>query len=237
MQSTDIPDKFAEPFAALQTGTYMRAIPVTSADPVAASLDLGFPAGTFGSVGTPPDGRDFNGLLNQDTAWAWWQAAGGTVPFDSAFSTAVGGYPKGCVLPSTTLGYFWQSTVENNTNNPDVTPTGWIKLAPALPTVGGPGTGFRKSADGFIEQWGTIAIGAGSNIYSTSFSFPTPFTSEVHGPFGNANNVGSFGWYPVVVMFPVTGTPLLNCGLTVDTANSGQHFGSGVYVNWTASGY
>lgn len=236
MQSTDIPAKFPIPFADSATGTYKRGIPVTSADPVAASLTLGAPPGTFGPTGTPYDGRDYNGLENQITAWSRWQAAGGSVPFDGSFSTAIGGYPKGCVLPSTTLGFFWQSTVENNTNNPDVTPTGWRKLAPGLPTVGGPGTGYRVSGDGFIEQWGTVAIGSGSNRYDTSFSFPIPFLAEIHGPFGNSNGPANGGtWGPVAVMFP--SITLTGSGLIADTTNSSQHFASGVYVNWTASGY
>lgn len=233
MQSTDIPSKFVEAFAKTATGTYKRAIPKTSADPVAASLDLGFPPGTFGPTGTPPDGRDFNGLLYQVTAWLWYFASGGTVPFDSAFSTAVGGYPKFCVLPSATPGTFWQSIVENNDNDPDVTPTGWLQLVPALATSG---AGWRKSADGFIEQWGVVAIASGVTSYTTSFSFPIPFTTQVNGPWGNANNLATpSGWSPVTVVFP--GTSLSGSSVNADTANNSKTFQSGVYVRWFANGY
>ncbi len=130
MQSTDIPAKFINPFGFGAAGANIRAVPATSADPNAASVQLGFPPNTFLDVsagGKPPDGRDVNGILNQLSAWARWQAVGGAVLFDSAIATA-GGYPKGARVASTTNpALVWVSTIENNTNNPDVTgSSGWV---------------------------------------------------------------------------------------------------------------
>lgn len=138
MQTSDIPAKFVKPFAYAAGGGYIRAIPETTVDPGAASLAQGFPPLTFQPVasgGQPPDGRDFNGLLNQATAWAWWVAAGGPIFYDAGFVAENGGYPRYAVLASTTPGGFWQSTVDNNTTNPDSGGANWIAVVPATATA------------------------------------------------------------------------------------------------------
>lgn len=133
MQSSDVPSKSAKVFGQSATGTYIRTVPQTTADPAAASFDIGFPPQTFtdeGAGGTPPDGRDFNGILNFLTAWARWQSAGAPIAYDPTFQASIGGYPTGAVVASAvTLGIFWISTVENNTTNPDAGGAGWRKHA------------------------------------------------------------------------------------------------------------
>lgn len=132
MKAVDIPARFPEPFAKNATGSYKRTIPATSLDPVAASLDLGFPPDTFvppGAGGTPPDGRDVNGILFESTAWNQWQSAGGPVPYDPTFSTAVGGYPKGALLTGAQLGLVWISLADDNTTDPDTGGAGWAIFA------------------------------------------------------------------------------------------------------------
>lgn len=130
MQSADIPSKSPKVFGEGTTGTYIRTVPQTTADPAAASFDLGFPPQTFtdeGAGGTPPDGRDFNGIFNAITAWTRWMAAGGAVPYDSTFQTAIGGYPQGArVQSATTAPRIWLSTAENNMTNPDAGGAGWV---------------------------------------------------------------------------------------------------------------
>lgn len=131
MQSSDIPSKSAKVFAESASGPYIRSVPQTTADPAAASFDLGFPPQTFtdeGAGGTPPDGRDFNGVFNFLSAWARWQSAGAPVTYDATFQTDIGGYPRGAVVASaTTFGIFWISTTENNLTNPDGGGAGWRK--------------------------------------------------------------------------------------------------------------
>lgn len=125
MQSSSIPAKFPIPFANGATSGYIRTVPQTPTGvPGQASLQAGFPPENFQPLaagGVPPFGQDFNGLLNQMTAWLQWGAAGGGVPYyDGTFSTAIGGYPKGAFLQSaTTPGTFWISLAENNVVNPD----------------------------------------------------------------------------------------------------------------------
>ena len=136
MKSTDIPTKFSIPFGnSAATGT-IRPVPVadqTASSPGAASLTTGFPVATgqpLASGGVPPAMQDFNGILNQITAWSRWQNAGALVPFDNAFAQAIGGYPSGAVLASTTAGVIWLSVVENNNTNPDgASASGWISVA------------------------------------------------------------------------------------------------------------
>jgi hypothetical protein len=122
MLSSEIPDKIPLPFA--DSGT-KNAIPTASQigiTPGAASLTDGFPPLTFTPIaagGIPPAGADFNGILNMITAVQQWQSAGGIFKYDAAFSTAIGGYPKGSVLLSDNGVTQWLSLADNNTTNPD----------------------------------------------------------------------------------------------------------------------
>lgn len=135
MQSTNIPSKIPLPFANAASSTYKYNIPTASQIGITngkASLADGFPPLTFtpiSSGGVPPFGGDMNGILNEITAIQQWQEAGGFFPYDSAFSTTVGGYPKGAVLQSSSFNGLWISTAENNTTNPDTGGAGWISTA------------------------------------------------------------------------------------------------------------
>lgn len=130
MQDSNVPAKFLQPWGAQAGASYIRTVPNTSVDPTAASFALGFPPATGTPVaggGTPPSIQDENGILNAVTAWLIWVQAKGPVFYDSAFSTAQGGYPKGAMLSNaTTPGAFWISSVENNTSNPDTGGANWI---------------------------------------------------------------------------------------------------------------
>ena len=147
MQSTNIPTKIPLPFAYSAGSSYKRSIPTASQIGItagAASLTDGFPPVTFlpiGSGGTPPFGQDTNGILYEITSIQQWQEAGGFFLYDSAFSTTIGGYPKGAILQSTSFNGLWTSTVENNTANPDTGGAGWQATAFAgiqtISTTGG----------------------------------------------------------------------------------------------------
>lgn len=160
MQAAEIPDKFPVAFASSAESGDIRPIPETTADPTAASLVGGFPPDTFtaiGAGGSPPDGRDFNGLLLQITQWNQWQQAGAPVGYDSTFSTSIGGYPKGAVLSSATFGQFWLSTIDDNATDPDSGGAGWARLTMASPslnatTLRGAGSSGGKTAGWTIDQ-------------------------------------------------------------------------------------
>ena len=135
MQSSNIPSKIPLPFANAAGSGYVNTIPVTSQIGITngrASLADGFPPLTFtpiASGGVPPFGSDMNGILKEITTIQQWQQAGGFFVYDSAFSTIVGGYPKGAILLASSLTGLWISSVENNTTNPDTGGAGWVSLA------------------------------------------------------------------------------------------------------------
>jgi hypothetical protein len=139
MKASDLPGRFPIPFGNAAGGSFIRTVPEASQIGLqdgAASLETGFPPVNFlptGAGGVPPFGQDVNGILNQITAWSRWQAAGGVVPYDSAFSTAIGGYPAGTVLAATGwhLGQRWMSMVDDNATDPDDGGAGWI-IAPRI---------------------------------------------------------------------------------------------------------
>jgi microcystin-dependent protein len=139
MKASDIPSKFQVPFGNSALGADIRAIPLTTADPNAASLQAGFPPPTFtpvGAGGAAPDGRDFNGLFNQSTAWDRWFSAGGPVAWDSGFSAAIGGYPLGAIVRSLTIpASSWISTADDNVTNPDAGGAGWSAYGPSTGDV------------------------------------------------------------------------------------------------------
>lgn len=129
MQDADIPVKYTYKWATAASGTFIRTVPPTTGDPDAASQQYGFPSATFtptASGGVAPDGRDFNGIFNQITAWQQWGQAGGPITYDATFQTTIGGYPKSAIIQSATVaGKFWMSTTENNITDPDASGAGW----------------------------------------------------------------------------------------------------------------
>lgn len=187
MITSNIPRKFPIPFGNNAGGAYIRTIPqahqpATSTD-APASLYDGFPPETFiksGVGGVPPMGADLNGILNQLTAWARWQAAGGPVFFDATFiSDGAGGYPKWAILASATeAGAFWISTVDGNTTDPDgVSAAGWTKFAAPTYTTDASGNWKRVASDGFIEMGGVfspVRQTEGTFVFTLPFGgFPT----------------------------------------------------------------
>lgn len=129
------PPLFLRPFA---INGDRNAIPQTTSPGVgSATYDLGFPPVTMAPLtmgGVPPKGKDFNGILYALSAVAAWQNAGMLFVFDAGLASYIGGYKIGAVLhsanPATPMLY-WFNTVDGNTNNPDVTSTGWASFSPS----------------------------------------------------------------------------------------------------------
>src|SRR5579871_5172056 len=109
MLQANIPTKFPIPWANAAGPSFIRTIPQNSQIGIqdgAASLTDGFPPLNFTAVqagGKPPFGQDFNGILKQITQWLQWEQAGGPAPYDAAFATAIGGYPRGAVIANATF--------------------------------------------------------------------------------------------------------------------------------------
>ncbi|MFY2854970.1 hypothetical protein ACOTJG_13440 [Achromobacter xylosoxidans] len=128
MQASNAPSKSPVPFA--ESGS-KNTIPVASqigVTPGLASFTDGFPPLTMTPLvagGIPPKGMDFNGILYFLSAAVRWQQAGGSYSFDSAFATAIGGYPKGAMLLKADQSGYWVNTADNNTSNPDAGGASW----------------------------------------------------------------------------------------------------------------
>jgi hypothetical protein len=143
MQDSNAPTKIPKIWAQSVSAPYINAIPIPSQQSVrngAASLTDGFPPLCFVPIatgGAGPFGADFNGIFNQITAGLQWSQAGGPSYYDASFSSSIGGYPLGAIVPSQTrIGVLWQSTVDNNTTNPDSnSAANWISLIPQVLTA------------------------------------------------------------------------------------------------------
>lgn len=118
------PDLIPEPFA--QSGD-KNPIPLERAiaDPVyRASWKAGFPPDTRlpkDLGGEAPDGLDFNGVLNILSQAVVFLQKGNAYQFDPALAP----YPIGALVRSNDNLTTYQSTVPNNSNNPNSNMTGW----------------------------------------------------------------------------------------------------------------
>ena len=118
------PDLIPEPFA--QSGD-KNPIPLERAiaDPVyRASWKAGFPPNTRlpkDVGGEAPDGLDFNGVLNILSQAVVFLQKGNAYQFDASLAP----YPIGALVRSNDNLTTYQSTVPNNSNNPNSNMTGW----------------------------------------------------------------------------------------------------------------
>lgn len=175
MQASNAPSKSAVPFA--ESGT-KNTIPVESqigVTPGAASFTDGFPPLTMTPLaagGVPPQGADFNGILNFLSDASRWTQAGGGYTYDAAFAAAVGGYPKGALLARADGAGYWLSTVNNNTTDPDSGGAGWKNPAA--------GALLRTSVYRIISGTQQVSIdgGAFSPTGATTFS-SLPLSAKV----------------------------------------------------------
>jgi hypothetical protein len=145
------PLKITTPWASGAKAGFVRQVPNQSQIGLvngAASFVDGFPPLTFTPVsagGVPPYGQDMNGVLNQISAWSRWHQAGGLMRYDSAFQSAIAGYPAEARIGSNTTPYLiWQSTANNNMSNPDAGGGGW--QTPVFPDVSATGKGIFPGA-------------------------------------------------------------------------------------------
>ena len=169
------PYKFTERWGQNAPGANIQnPIPVTTSTPGRASFDQGWPTVTLTPLnagGIPPDGTDDNGILYVLSAWAQWQQAGGTVKWDSAFSSGqtVPGYPLGAIVANaTTNGFFWLNGTDGNTTNPDASGAGWTGFQVGI----FPATGAQlqyASATSLL-----LAPKAGGFLWISGFNYAVP---------------------------------------------------------------
>jgi len=256
MQASNAPSKSPVPFA--ESGS-KNTIPVASqigVTPGLASFTDGFPPLTMTPLaagGIPPRGQDFNGILYFLSNAARWSQAGGRYPYDAAFATAIGGYPKGAILTAATGNGSWLNLVENNTENPDAGGANWVALAAGIATTAQAqawtddtatitakkladafkgsnqdlaASGYQKLPGGLILQWG---VASGSLGGTAAITFPIAFPNSVFH--AQASYVA--GVDPGTGPSPGTGGtlffPLTNTGVSVRFASG---YASCRYLAW-----
>lgn len=139
MSGAPTPPAILQAFGA--SAVNINVIPdAASPTPGLASYSTGFPPINFQEIpagGIAPDGGDFNGILNAVSAYALFARAGQTNVFNAALATALSGYAAGAIVASASVaGRYFYNVTAGNTNDPDVTPTGWVPFSPATGAVG-----------------------------------------------------------------------------------------------------
>lgn len=104
-------------------------------NPGLASLNDGFTVANMTPLadsGLPMSGPDLNGILYLISSNVAASSAGQVFnAFDGTYATAIGGYAVGAIVQSATNFFqLFINLLANNTNNPDVTITGWMSLVP-----------------------------------------------------------------------------------------------------------
>lgn len=123
MKQLTTPSVITGPFASSEAAL-KNAIPNTPTGNYRASMAEGFPAVTMTPTalgGTPPDGRDLNGILNLVSQFYFQFQNGFQATFNQSVSDAIGGYPQGAVLwyypAGATKMQPVMSLIEDNTYN------------------------------------------------------------------------------------------------------------------------
>ena len=217
MQTSDAPTKISIPFAASGSRNVIPNTSLIGITAGAASFPDGFPPLTMtdpGAGGVYPDGKDFNGAYYALSAAIRWAEAGGLPIYDSAFSTAVGGYPIGAVLQAADYSGYWVSTANNNTSNPDTGGANWLPqfflggttqamagsnitltaLQAAKPIITITGTltaNVNLVFPALVEQWLVVNNTSGAFTLSAKTASGTPITVQpgTNFMYGDGTNI------------------------------------------------
>ena len=252
MNRTDSPAKQSKPFGV--NGPREPILSTTPAGDNTASYDAGFPPITMvlkSAGGLPPKGQDMNQILYELSALGRWASAGAKNTYDSAFATAIGGYPSGSYVLGDDLKTVYRCTTDGNTANPNTTSAGWAKVANDISDILGLGTaatkntgngagqiptmanftsgsGWIKFPDGTIIQTG-VAI-SGQIGFPTTITFPIPFTvsCRIATSFDTASSSATD--------CPAFATSPAGTGLFAFYLMSSRTGGTGAGANWIAIG-
>ena len=163
------PQLIATPFA--ENGTKNEIPETIGAAPQNATMSDGFPAITqvpIAQNGIPPERADFNGILNLYGQHISHLNKGLGYEFDSAFATKIGGYPLGAKLRLPD-GTEVTSTTDNNTNNPEISMNGWVKLQDGISSVGSIGDlidiNNPKDGQAIIVHSFYLGLGKGGGLF------------------------------------------------------------------------
>lgn len=237
MQASQIPAKVPLPWASSATAPYIRAIPTASQIGIqngAASFADGFPPWCF-QPGGFPFGSDMNGILNQETAWSQWQAAGAPIYFDATYASTIGGYPQYALIASSSKpGAWWQSQVDNNTTNPDLGGANWVLCTMQQPYLDARYLRLPPATTFYVN------ISGGSDTLYDGTS-ATVIAGTSHGPWASVTHAiltlsGTYAFTGQILIYVAAGTYL--GGVTVPPSSIGSWFiaGAGAPGNPYATG-
>lgn len=179
-----MPKLLTTPFAASAALEYRTDIQnATGESPNSATYQNGFPPITFqplSSSGIPPKGADFNGVLYDITDNIVFLTQGGVYPYNAAYATSIGGYPLNARV-SLNNGNIVQSRIANNTNNPNVDMTGWVKKGDLIEVdsiaellaIAAPFDGMRVFVKSYYAPNYALAVpcmGGGERVYKSSLA-------------------------------------------------------------------
>ena len=123
MTAPTYPPVLREPIASTAGPSFItNPMPETPPGGNAASIEGGFPPVTMTSElagGKPPLGQDMNGFLFLLSSHLVYIQSGLPYLYDADVSTALGGYPEGCILGMADESGLWINTAAGNTTDPD----------------------------------------------------------------------------------------------------------------------
>lgn len=174
MTAPTYPPVLREPIAAdANPANITNPMPESPPGGNAASIQDGFPAITMTSElagGKPPLGQDMNGFLFLLSSHLVYIQSGLPYLYDSDVSTALGGYPQGCILGMTDESGVWLNTEAGNTSNPDTGGAGWAPMfsygTASVTTTGG--TTTLTTA----QQKKSVIVISGALTSNATINFP-----------------------------------------------------------------
>ena len=238
------PGKIITPWA--ESGLKNEIPPASNNTSGRAGFDQGFPPVTMTPPevgGLPPQGQDFNGIFYQITEIIRYIQAGGQPFFSAALSSVIGGYPKGCVILGADAVTLWQNQVDSNTNDPNSTPTGWVKINGALmqsDLVLQPITKIASYNSANATQAWKDSVTSFGYVYFSGFSSALDTYNIVgddpalHGTTvyvdDNVNLAFDYDYYPLIGSLKMHG----NCKFTFVSKNFSTYGGEVDYVRRSA---
>lgn len=233
MKLSDVPKKMPVPFAI--NGTREDLLATAASGDNTASYNNGFPDVTMldeSAGGIPPKGQDFNQILFEVGGTSRWSNAGGAYLYDADFSTAIGGYPNGAVVLGSDNVTRYQSIIDDNTNNPNSTTTGWLNISAgsrrgAIKVFTSSGSYTPTTGTKFVEY---IVTGGGGGGHGASASASDQSFSGGGGGAGGTA-MGYFTLTGASSYAVVVGTG--GAGSSITTANDG---GASTFAGVTANG-
>lgn len=229
MNRTDSPKK--QPVVFGVNGQREDILDTTPSGDNTASYNSGFPPITMilkSAGGLPPKGQDINQILYELSALGRWSSSGVMNAFDSAFATAIGGYPSGAFVLGDDLKTIYRCTTDANTANPNSVTTGWAKVAQDVADILSLGTAAYKDVGTGASQIPdmstfTSTVSGGISIYR----FPNGMCIQR----GNSSTDSTGGRIVTLPVAMTTFSPIVIEGLVNNWTGTG-----GVYDFFTVYG-